>query len=48
MSTATGGGYILRNDGQLEVEFVVMNFFDSLESVKRFAGKDYSIPSLRA
>ncbi len=38
------GGYILRNDGQLEVEFVVMNFFDSLESVKQFAGADYSIP----
>lgn len=38
------GGYVLRNDGQFEVEFVVMNFFDSLESVKRFAGVDYSVP----
>jgi hypothetical protein len=27
-----------------EVEFVVVNFFDSLESVKRFAGPDYSVP----
>jgi hypothetical protein len=38
------GGYILRNDGPLEVEFLVLNFFDSLESVKRFAGQDYAIP----
>jgi hypothetical protein len=38
------GGYILRSDGHTEVEFVVMNFFDSLESVKRFAGPDYGIP----
>ena len=38
------GGYILRNDGPEEVEFVVVNLFDSLESVKRFAGPDYSIP----
>jgi hypothetical protein len=34
------GGYILRCDGQTEVEFVVMNFFDSLETVQRFAGPD--------
>ena len=38
------GGYILRSDGEFEVEFVVMNFFDSLEAVKRFAGPDYSVP----
>ena len=38
------GGYILRNDGPEEVEFVVVNLFDSLESVKRFAGPDYRIP----
>jgi hypothetical protein len=38
------GGYILRSDGQTEVEFVVMNFFDSLEAVQRFAGPDYRIP----
>ena len=38
------GGYVLRNDGPFEVEFVVMNFFDSLEAVKRFAGADYSVP----
>jgi hypothetical protein len=34
------GGYILRSDGPQEVEFVVVNFFDSLESVKRFAGAE--------
>jgi heme-degrading monooxygenase HmoA len=38
------GGYILRNSGPQEVEFVVLNLFDSLESVKRFAGPDYSVP----
>ncbi len=38
------GGYILRNDGPREVEFVVLNLFDSLEAVKRFAGPDYTIP----
>ncbi len=38
------GGYILRNDGPREVEFVVVNLFDSLEAVKMFAGPDYSTP----
>lgn len=38
------GGYILRCDGPQEVEFVVVNLFDSLEAVKRFAGSDYGIP----
>ena len=38
------GGYILRHDGPQEVEFVLVNLFDSLESVKRFAGPDYSVP----
>ena len=38
------GGYILRNDGPKEVEFVVLNLFDSLEAVKRFAGPEYTIP----
>lgn len=37
------GGYILRSDGPCEVEFVVVNFFESLEDVKRFAGPDYRI-----
>ncbi|HUB51427.1 MAG TPA: hypothetical protein VL986_04735 [Terracidiphilus sp.] len=38
------GGYILRNDGPLESEFVVINFFDTLEAVRRFAGENYAIP----
>jgi heme-degrading monooxygenase HmoA len=38
------GGYILRSDGPREVEFVVVNLFDSLEAVKRFAGPDYAVP----
>jgi heme-degrading monooxygenase HmoA len=38
------GGYILRQEGQGEVEFVVMNFFDSLEAVRAFTGPDYTVP----
>ena len=38
------GGYVLRSDGQKEVEFVVINLFDSLDAVQRFAGSDYSVP----
>jgi heme-degrading monooxygenase HmoA len=38
------GGHILRQENNNEVEFVVMNFFDSLESVRAFAGPDYMIP----
>lgn len=38
------GGYILRQDGQNEVEFAVLNLFHSLDSVRAFAGPDYHIP----
>ncbi len=38
------GGYVLRSDGEDEAEFVVVNFFDSLEAVKRFAGPQYMVP----
>src|SRR6266536_1989808 len=38
------GGYIFRRDGTDEVEFVVVNFFDSLDAVRRFAGPDYTVP----
>jgi hypothetical protein len=31
-------------DGSAESEFVVISLFDSLESVKAFAGADYSTP----
>ncbi len=38
------GGYVMRNMGENEVEFVVVNFFASIEDVKKFAGEDYDIP----
>jgi heme-degrading monooxygenase HmoA len=38
------GGYVLRKDGMEETEFVVINFFTSIEAVKEFAGPDYEIP----
>ena len=38
------GGYLLRSDGPQEVEFVVVNLFESLEAVKQFAGPDYTVP----
>jgi heme-degrading monooxygenase HmoA len=38
------GGYVLRRDlDSDEVEFVVVNLFESLEAVKRFAGPDYAV-----
>ena len=38
------GVLLLRNDAPEESQFIVINFFDSLESVKRFAGNDYRVP----
>jgi heme-degrading monooxygenase HmoA len=35
------GSYVLRENGPEEVEFVVVNLFDSLDAVKRFAGPKY-------
>jgi hypothetical protein len=37
------GGYVLRCNGPHEIEFVVVNLFDSIEAVKRFAGPDYTV-----
>lgn len=37
------GGRVLRRDERDEVEFVVINYFDSLDSVKRFAGANYQV-----
>jgi hypothetical protein len=37
------GGYIFRKDGTQEVEFVVVNLFESPEAVQRFAGENYSV-----
>jgi heme-degrading monooxygenase HmoA len=36
------GGYIFRKDLTDEVEFVVVNFFESLDSVRKFAGENYA------
>jgi heme-degrading monooxygenase HmoA len=38
------GGYILRQDGKEETEFVTVNLFESLEAVRAFAGADYESP----
>jgi len=38
------GGHVLRRDHAGEVEFVVLNFFESIEAVKAFAGEDYTVP----
>jgi hypothetical protein len=38
------GGYVLRRDGAAECEFVVVNLFESIEAVQRFAGPEYTVP----
>lgn len=42
--TGYEGDYALRQNQADEVEFVVINFFRSLESVKQFTGTDYTLP----
>jgi hypothetical protein len=42
--TGYRGGYILRNDGVAESEFVVVNLFESLDAVRQFAGDNYAVP----
>jgi heme-degrading monooxygenase HmoA len=37
------GGYVLRRNVGAEVEFVVVNLFDSIEAVQQFAGPDYAV-----
>ena len=37
------GGYVLRQDGTDEAEFVVLNLFESLDAVRAFAGPDYTV-----
>jgi heme-degrading monooxygenase HmoA len=36
-------GYVLRSEGTDETEFVVINLFNSLDAVKRFAGPNYTV-----
>jgi hypothetical protein len=38
------GGYIFRSDGLQESEFVVVNFFESMDAVRAFAGPSYTVP----
>jgi hypothetical protein len=38
------GGFILRANGEEEVEFVVINLFDSMDAVRTFAGADFATP----
>ena len=38
------GGYVLRRESEGEVEFVVVNFFESLLAVERFAGPNHATP----
>ncbi len=38
------GASLLRQEGTDETEFVVINFFASLEAVQAFAGPDYTVP----
>jgi hypothetical protein len=44
LTTESGyrGGYVLRRAISGEVEFVVVNLFESIEAVKVFAGPDYT------
>jgi heme-degrading monooxygenase HmoA len=35
------GAYLLRRDGEEEVEFVTLTFFDSFDAIRAFAGEDY-------
>lgn len=37
------GGYVLRSDEGGETQFVVINLFESLDAVRRFAGENYAI-----
>jgi hypothetical protein len=34
---------VLRRDVAEEVEFVVVNLFDSIEAIRQFAGPDYTV-----
>lgn len=35
------GGYVLKREAGEEMEFVVINFFESLDAVRAFAGENY-------
>ncbi|HEX9941163.1 MAG TPA: antibiotic biosynthesis monooxygenase [Thermoanaerobaculia bacterium] len=35
------GSYLLRKDGEEEVEFITLTLFESMDAVREFAGEDY-------
>ncbi len=35
------GAHLLRDDGEVEVEFVTILWFESIDAVRLFAGEDY-------
>ena len=37
------GAHLLRRNGQGEVEFVTLTYFDNIEAVRAFAGEDYEV-----
>jgi len=37
------GAYLLRQEAGHEVEFITLTFFNSMDSVRSFAGNDYEI-----
>ena len=41
--TGYRGATLLRRDGEDEVEFVTLTFFESLDAVRAFAGADYEV-----
>ena len=42
------GAYLFRRDAGDEVEFATLLFFDSLDAVRAFAGKDYETAVIHA
>jgi heme-degrading monooxygenase HmoA len=38
-----GGAYLLRRDVEEGVEFVTLTLFESMDSVRAFAGEDYEV-----
>ena len=37
------GSYLLRTEGETEVEFVTITLFDSMDAVREFAGENYAV-----
>ena len=37
------GAYLLRRDGEKEVEFVTLTLWESMDAVRAFAGEDYEV-----